>query len=93
MLERQLLALADRPNQTWSMDFVMDSLSNGRRIKCLTVLDDFTKGYLDIPVALGISGEQVCRSLDAVAAVRGYQKAVRADQGLEFTGKALDQWS
>lgn len=93
MLERQPLTLPDRPNQTWSMDFVMDSLSNGRRIKCLTIVDDFTKECLDIPVALGISGEQVCRALDAIAAFRGYPKAVRTDQGPEFTGKALDQWA
>ncbi len=80
ILERQPLMLPDRPNQTWSMDFVMDSLSNGRRIKCLTIVDDFTKECLDIPVALGISGEQVCRALDAIAAFRGYPKAVRTDQ-------------
>lgn len=73
------------------MDSVMDSLSNGRRIKCLTIVDDFTKESLDIPVALGISGEQVCRVLDTIAVFRGYPKAVRTDQGPEFTGKALDQ--
>ncbi len=58
-----------------------------------TIVDDFTKECLDIPVALGISGEQVCRSLDAIAAFRGYPSAVRTDQGPEFTGKALDQWA
>jgi len=42
---------------------VMDSLANGRRIKCLTIVDDFTKECLDIPVAMGISGEQVVRTL------------------------------
>jgi|TARA_R110001583_G_scaffold195415_1_gene372961 putative transposase len=75
------------------MDFVMDSLANGRRIKCLTIVDDFTKECLDIPVAMGISGEQVARTLDGIAAFRGYPKAVRTDQGPKFTGKALDQWA
>lgn len=93
MVERQPLLLPDRPNHTWSMDFVMDSLAHGRRIKCLTIVDDFSKECLDIPVAHGISGEQVARTLDSIAAFRGYPVAVRTDQGPEFTGKALDQWA
>ncbi|WP_407939248.1 IS3 family transposase [Microbulbifer thermotolerans] len=93
MVERQPLSLPETPNHTWSMDFVMDALANGRRIKCLTIVDDFTKECLDIQVASGISGEQVVRSLDAIAAFRGYPKAIRTDQGPEFTGKALDQWA
>lgn len=93
MVERQPLLLPEMPNHTWSMDFVMDSLANGRRIKCLTIVDDFSKECLDIPVANGISGEQVARTLDGIAAFRGYPMAVRTDQGPEFTGKALDQWA
>ena len=69
----------------------MDALANGRRLKCLTVVDDFTKASLDIPVAHGLSGEQVTRILDRIAAFRGYPAAIRTDQGPEFTGKALDQ--
>lgn len=70
-----------------------DALANGRRIKCLTIVDDFSKECLDIPVAHGISGEQVARTLNTIAAFRGYPVAVRTDQGPEFTGKALDQWA
>jgi putative transposase len=92
-MERQPLVLPEAPNQTWSMDFVMDALACGRRIKCLTIVDDFTKECLDIPVANGISGDQVARTLDAIAAFRGYPQAVRTDQGPEFTSKALDQWA
>ena len=54
---------------------------------------DFVMECLDIPVAMGISGEQVVRTLDGIAAFRGYPKAVRTDQGPEFTGRALDQWA
>ena len=93
MVERQPLLLPEAPNHTWSMDFVMDALANGRRIKCLTIVDDFTKECLDIPVAAGISGPQVARTLDAIAAFRGYPQAIRTDQGPEFTSKALDQWA
>jgi len=90
MVERQLLMLLEAPNHTWSMDFVMDALATGRRIKCLTIVDDFTKECLDIPVAMGISGNQVVRTLDAIAAFRGYPKAIITDQGPEFTSKVLD---
>ncbi len=55
-IEREPLLLPSVPNHTWSMDFVMDALSNSRRIKCLTIVDDSTKEFLDIPVATGIWG-------------------------------------
>src|SRR5690606_19894428 len=61
-----------------------------------TILGDgynFTKECLDIPVAHGISGEQVVRTLECIAAFRGYPKAIRTDQGPEFTSKVLDQWA
>ena len=45
--ERFPLLRPDAPNLTWSMDFVMDALANGRRIKCLTCVDDFTKECLN----------------------------------------------
>jgi len=92
-IERQPLVQPEGPNRTWSMDFVMDAMACGRRLKCLTVVDDYTKECLDIAVARGISGDEVTRILDAVAAFRGYPEAVRTDQGPEFTGKALDQWA
>uniref|UniRef100_I1XGN0 Transposase n=1 Tax=Methylophaga nitratireducenticrescens TaxID=754476 RepID=I1XGN0_METNJ len=93
MVGRQPLLLPDSPNHTWSMDFVMDSLAHGRRMKCLTIVDDFSKECLDIPIAHGISGEQVARTLNTIAAFRGYPVALITDQGPEFTGKALDQWA
>ncbi|VBE81932.1 transposase [Burkholderia pseudomallei] len=53
MIEREQLALPGAPNEVWSIDFVMDALSNGRRVKCLTVVDDFTKEAVDIVVQGG----------------------------------------
>jgi putative transposase len=81
------------PNLTWSMDFVMDALATGRRIKCLTCVDDFTKECLTVTVAFGISGVQVTRILDSIALFRGYPATIRTDQGPEFTCRALDQWA
>ncbi len=91
--ERLPLLRPAAPNLTWSMDFVMDALSSGRRIKCLTCVDDFTKECLTISVAFGISGLQVTRILDNIALFRGYPATIRTDQGPEFTCRALDQWA
>ncbi|KOT08469.1 integrase core domain protein [Burkholderia mallei] len=93
MIEREQLALPGAPNEVWLIDFVMDALSNGRRVKCLTVVDDFTKEAVDIVVDHGISGLYVARALDHAARFRGYPKAVRTGQGPEFTSRALDQWA
>lgn len=81
------------PNQVWSIDFVSDVLANGRRIKVLTIVDDFCKEAVNLAVDFGISVHYVTRVLDQAARFRGYPKVIRADQGPEFTGKALDQWA
>ncbi|WP_404880730.1 integrase catalytic domain-containing protein, partial [Klebsiella pneumoniae] len=60
----------------------------GRRIKCLTCVDDFTKECLTVTVAFGISGVQVSRILDSIALFRGYPATIRTDQGPEFTCRA-----
>ena len=54
------------------MDFVSDSLANGRRLKCLTVADDFSHECVDIAVDYGIGGQYVTRLLDQAARFRGY---------------------
>lgn len=76
------LLLPAPPNLTWTMDFVMDALATGRRIKCLT-----------ITIAFGISGVQVTRILDRIALFQGYPATIRTDQGPEFTCRALAQWA
>jgi putative transposase len=91
--ERQKLLAACAPNDTWSMDFVFDALANGRRIKCLTVVDDFTRENVDIAIDHGISGTCVVRLLDQVACFRGYPRAVRTDNGPEFTSRAFIAWT
>jgi len=87
------LQAATRTNEVWSMDFVSDSLANARRIKCLTVADDFSHECVDIAVDHGISGEYVTRVLDRAARFRGYPSAVRTDNGPEFTSRAFIAWA
>jgi putative transposase len=84
-------------NQTWSLDFVSDSIARpgaiSRRIKCLTVADDFSHECVDISVDFGIGGEYVTRLLDRAATFRGYPKEVRTDNGPEFTCRAFMTWA
>jgi putative transposase len=80
-------------NQVWSLDFVMDSLANGRRIKCLTIVDDFSRECVDIATDHGIGGEYVVRLLEQAAQFRGRPGAVRTDQGPEFTSRAFMAWT
>ena len=87
---RQPLQLPSCAKQVWSMDFVMDSLANGRRLKILTVVDDLTKESVLIEPAHSLTGDDVAELLDRVSQFRGYPDAVRTDQGPEFTCKA---WS
>ena len=75
------------------MDFLMDALSNSRRLKILTVVDDCTKEAIAIVPDYGICGRYVTRILDREARHRGYPRAIRTDQGPEFTGKVFDQWA
>ena len=92
-VDREPLLRPTSPNEVWSMDFVFDALACGRRLKCLTIVDDFTREAVDIVVDRGIGGQHVTHILDRAAFFRGYPKAIRTDQGPEFTGKALDQWA
>jgi len=92
-VEREPLRLPSAPNVVWSMDFVSDALADGKRIKILTIVDDFTKESVDLVADFGISGVYVSKVLERAAQFRGLPSAIRTDQGPEFTGKALDQWA
>ena len=91
--ERVPLQQARTVNEVWSMDFVSDSLANGRRLKYLTVADDFSHESVEIAVDYGISGQYVTRVLDRAARFRGYPLAVRTDNGPEFTSRVFMAWA
>ena len=59
----------------------------------LTIVDDFSKEAIDLVADFGNSGHYVTRVMDQAARFRCYPKAIRTDQGPEFTGRALDQWA
>ena len=82
-----------RANERWSMDFVHDFLEGGRRLRCLTIVDDFTRECPHIEVATSISGDRVARVLDYLAWSRGLPEEIVVDNGPEFTGLVMDQWA
>lgn len=81
------------PNERWSMDFVRDTLGDGRAFRCFTLVDDCTRECPAIEVDCSLPGERVVRVLDRVAAMRGYPRAIVCDNGPEFVSAALDEWA
>jgi putative transposase len=82
---RAPLTLPQGPNQRWSMDFVHDQLSDGRRFRILAVVDDFTRERLALVADTSLSGLRLGRELDAVIAQRGRPAACVSDNGTELT--------
>lgn len=81
-------------NERWSMDFVSDQLGpTGRRIRCLTIVDDFTKESPAIETDTSLPGSRVVRVLERLEILTGLPKVIVVDNGPEFTGQALDQWA
>lgn len=91
--ERPIKVPATRPNQSWSMDFVSDGFVDGRRLRCLNIVDDFTKECLAIEVDVSLPGYRVVAVLERLAEKRGLPVSVTIDNGPEFAGKTLDTWA
>jgi putative transposase len=90
---RRPMLVPDRPNQRWSLDFVSDAFTDGRRFRVLTVVDDHTRECLALVVDTSLSGRRVVRELDAIIASRGRPLTVVSDNGTEFTSMAILRWS
>jgi putative transposase len=72
-------------NQRWSLDFVSDQLTDGRRFRILTVIDNCTRECLGLVADTSLSGQRVARELDAIIRQRGRPATVVSDNGTEFT--------
>jgi putative transposase len=90
---RVALAPAKVPNERWSMDFMSDSLYDGRRFRVLTLVDTMSRESPLIAVERSFSGEKVAGLLDQIAQLGGLPEAIQVDNGPEFTSKALDEWA
>ncbi len=89
---RAPMAIPQGPNQRWSLDFMSDTLSEGRRFRILNVIDDFSRECLASVVDTSLSGQRVARELDRIAEMRGYPCMVVSDNGTELTSNAILKW-
>ena len=80
-------------NESWAMDFVLDLLVTGRKIRVLTMIDTFSRFSPAIDPRFSYRGEDVVRTLESVCRRYGYPKTIRVDQGSEFISRDLDLWA
>lgn len=81
-----------KPNQEWSLDFVHDALADGRRIRILTVVDDYSRESLKLVVDTSLNGARVRDELMELIAQRGMPGRILSDNGTEFTSTAILKW-
>lgn len=90
---RHPMAMPCGLGERWSMDFLHDQLSNGRRIRVLNVIDDYSRQCLASVVDTSISGARVARELDRLITWHGRPLNIVCDNGTEFTSMAMFDWS
>ena len=81
------------PNACWSMDFVSDSLFDGRRFRALTIVDNYSRECLAIEAGQSIKGQDVAAVIDRLVKERGIPDRIQCDNGSEFISKVLDKWA
>ncbi|RWO92492.1 IS3 family transposase [Mesorhizobium sp.] len=82
-----------RPDERWSLDFVSDQLTDGRRFRIMAVVDDCTRECLALIVDTSLSGMRVARELDRLITERGRPRMIVSDNGSEFTSNAILSWA
>ena len=87
------LVVPENRNECWSMDFMHDQLSDGRSVRLLNVIDDFNREALAIEVDFSLPASRVIRTLEQLIEWKGKPRAIRCDNGPEYTGKMLMSWA
>lgn len=87
------LLAATAPNECWSMDFVADRLSDGRSMRMLTLVDNFSRISPAIEVDFSLTGKRVVEVLHRLKSISGLPKVIKVDNGSEFISKAMDEWA
>ena len=90
---RVMMPLPQRPNERWSMDFVSDSIVNGRRFRALAIVDDYSRECPAIEVDTSLGGARVVSVLERLSQTRGLPDVITLDNGPEFAGRHLDEWA
>lgn len=81
------------PNERWSLDFVSDQFTDGRRFRVLTVVDDCTRECLALVADTSLSGRRVARELNDLLVQRGAPRMIVSDNGSELTSNAILAWA
>ena len=89
---KQALMAPSAPNQVWSIDFMSDSLTDGRKFRLLNIIDDFNRESLAVEVDTSLPSLRVIRVLERLVAQRGKPANIRCDNGPEFISHKLEQW-
>jgi putative transposase len=84
---------AQRPQERWSLDFLTDSLVDGRRFRVLTIVDNVSRVSPAIAVDTSLTGERVVGILEGLKRTIGVPQRIAIDNGPEFISKALDAWA
>jgi putative transposase len=90
---KQPLVKQEQINQSWSMDFMSDSMVGGRRFRTFNLIDDCTREVLAIEIDTSLSSKRIIRTLERVILDRGKPNIIRTDNGPEFTSKDLELWA
>jgi putative transposase len=93
LAERLVLPAAQAPNESWSMDYVADGLIDGRKLRVLAIVDDYTRECLVLEVDTSLPGSRVVSVLERLAEIRGLPASISVDHGPEFESQALDAWA
>lgn len=83
---------AEYPNHLWSYDFALERTHDGRPVRILAVMDEYTRECLAVDVARRLTSEDVLYQLGQLFVKRGIPAYVRSDNGSEFTAKAVRDW-
>ena len=89
---KQALVVPSAPNQVWSIDFMSDSLVDGRKFRLLNIIDDFNRESLAVEIDTSLPSLRVIRALDRLVSQRGKPANIRCDNGPEFISHKLEDW-
>jgi len=90
---RSPLPPATRPNERWAMDYIHDSLWNGRKFRTLSIVDTYTRECMTVEADTSLPGGRAVRILEQLGDLKGLPDSIRVDNGPEFISKVLDEWA
>lgn len=89
---KEALYIPGTPNEVWSIDFMSDALTDGRKFRLFNVIDDFNREFLCIDVDTSLPARRVIRALERLVDQRGVPRVIRCDNGPEFISQLLQEW-